>query len=135
MTLKGAQQKLADTQKRATARVDELAKQDAEVMRMKLAETRAKLMIRAGGQVVDQGSVRFGQTQLDNVSNESNTLAQTEGSSIIKKNTQDLGLDSADEQKIAEEYLEQPLLAKEALFKLRVCISRGVVAPYRENTL
>ena len=63
-TLNNVQQKLTNTQKQATARVDEQAKQDVDAKRLKLAEIRAKLMVQAGGQAGEQGNVMPGRTQL-----------------------------------------------------------------------
>ena len=117
LTLHNAQQKLTDTQKQATARLDEQAKQDVDDMRLKLQEARAKLMGKAGGHAGEQGDVLLGQIHPENVSNEGVPLAQRDGNSIIKKNTQDLGLDTATQQKIAEEYLNAPLLSKESLLR------------------
>jgi hypothetical protein len=86
---------------------------------MKLAEARAKLIGKAGAQAGEQGNSLPGQIQPGNVSNDGNTLAQTDGSSIIKKNTQDPVLDTAAQQKIMEVYLDKPLLDKETLLGLK----------------
>lgn len=118
-TLNDAQRKLADTQKQAAAKVDEQAKQDVDAMRMKLAEARAKLMGKAGGQAGGQGNILLGQIQPGNVSNEGKPLAQMDVSSIIKENTQDPGLDTAAQQKTAEANQVLPLLDKETLLRLK----------------
>ena len=62
-SLNDAQQKLTDTQKQATAGVDERAKQDVEAKRLSLAEIRAKLVGKVGGQAGEQGDVLLGRTQ------------------------------------------------------------------------
>ena len=114
-----AQQKLNGAQKHVAVSLDEQAKQDVDAARMKLAEARAKLMGKAGGLAGERGNMLLGQIQSGNVSNEGKPLAQMEGSSIIKENTQDLGLDTAAQQKMAEAYLNEHLLSKDAMLMLK----------------
>jgi hypothetical protein len=118
-TLFDAKQMLDGAQKQAAARVEKQAKQDVDAKRLSLAEERVKLKEQAMGQAEEQENVLLGQIMPENVSNDGNTLAQIDGSSIMKVNTQNLGLDSADKKKISEAYQDNPLLSKETLLRLK----------------
>ena len=78
LTLHNAQQKLADTQKQATARVDEQAKQDVDDMRLKLQEARTKLVGKALSG--EQGELLLWGTQTENYSNKLDLLANVNDS-------------------------------------------------------